>query len=208
MLKIINIFVFLVSVIFISNIKAQNKTMDKKVDHEIATFGGGCFWCTEAMYEQLKGVITVTSGYAGGETKNPSYEQVCSGKTGHAEVIQVKYNPQLINYTELLEVFFKTHDPTTLNQQGADKGTQYRSIILFHNKKQNDIAKNTIQKLNEENIWPNKIVTELVPFEIFYNAEEYHQDYYNNNNTKNQYCEIVITPKLEKFEKLFKEKLK
>lgn len=182
--------------------------MNEKVEFELATFGGGCFWCTEAMYEQLKGVINVTSGYSGGKTKNPSYEQVCTGETDHAEVIQVKFNPNEINYTEILEVFFKTHDPTTLNQQGADKGTQYRSIILYHNNEQKNIAENIIQVITEEKIWPNKIVTEVVPFKIFYSAEAYHQDYYNNNSTKNQYCEIVITPKLEKFEKLFKDKLK
>lgn len=177
--------------------------MEKKV-----VFGGGCFWCTEAMYEQLTGVISVASGYSGGETKNPTYEQVCSEKTGHAEVIQVKYDPKNISYNKLLEIFFKTHDPTTLNQQGADKGTQYRSIILFHNEQQKLIAENTIQTLTTENIWPNKIVTELVSFEVFYSAEDYHQDYYNNNRSKNQYCEIVITPKLKKFEKLFKDILK
>lgn len=182
--------------------------MSQDNNFETATFGGGCFWCTEAMYEQLNGVISVISGYSGGETKNPTYDDVCSGKTGHAEVIQVVFDPKIINYLELLEIHFKTHDPTTVNQQGADKGTQYRSIILYHNENQKITANNIIATLNNEGIWDNKIVTSVELFEVFYSAEKYHQNYYQSNNKNNQYCELVITPKLEKFEKIFKNKIK
>ncbi len=182
--------------------------METNKNYETATFGGGCFWCTEAIYERLNGIITVSSGYAGGETKNPTYEDVCSGETGHAEVIQINYDPNIISYTELLEVFFMTHNPTTLNQQGADVGTQYRSIILFHNNEQKLTASNTIVALNNENIWNSPIVTEIVPYEIFYIAEKQHQNYYDNGNQNNRYCQMVITPKVEKFKKLFIEKLK
>lgn len=177
-------------------------------NYETATFGGGCFWCTEAIFEQLKGVVTVKSGYSGGQAKNPTYEEVCSGNTGHAEVIQVEFKPEVISYTELLEVFFKTHDPTTLNQQGADKGSQYRSIILFHTAQQRVSAMTIIRELDKQKIWDNPIVTELVEYTTFYSAEDYHQDYYNSRGGENQYCQLVITPKLEKFEKIFKDKLK
>lgn len=176
--------------------------------YELATFGGGCFWCTEAMYEQLNGVEKVISGYSAGEIKNPTYEQVCSGETGHAEVIQITFNPDKITFLELLEVFFKTHDPTTLNRQGADVGSQYRSIILYHNNFQKNTAKNIIQALVNDEIYENPIVTQVEAFDVFYSAENYHQNYYQSKGSENQYCNLVVTPKLEKFKKLFEDKLK
>jgi len=173
---------------------------------ELATLGSGCFWCTEAVFQQLKGVKSVKSGYAGGTTENPTYEQVCTGRTGHAEVIQVEFDPSVISYEELLEVFFETHDPTTMNRQGNDVGTQYRSIILYHSDEQKEIAERVKKRLDESGKWKNPIVTEIKPFTEFYIAENYHQDYYNQN--KNQpYCRVVISPKLQKFEKSFKLKL-
>jgi peptide-methionine (S)-S-oxide reductase len=184
-------------------VKSKNKAM--KI--ELATFGGGCFWCTEAIFEQVNGVIEATSGYSGGVTKNPTYRDVCTGRTGHAEVIQVKYNPEIVTYVELLEIFFKTHDPTTKDRQGADRGNQYRSIILYHTELQKETAVALIKELNDANIWDNPIVSEVVPFEVFYSAEAYHQEYFENNSGQ-MYCQMVIVPKLEKFEKLFRDKLK
>lgn len=180
---------------------------DKNMKTETATFGGGCFWCTEAMYSRLNGVISATSGYSGGQTKNPTYKDVCTGTTGHAEVIQVVYQPDIITYTELLEIFFKTHNPTTVNRQGEDVGTQYRSVVLYHSEEQKKIAVQLIEELNQAKIWDDPLVTQVVPFEIFYAAEAYHQDYFDNN-TGQMYCKMVIVPKVEKFEKLFKDKLK
>lgn len=174
---------------------------------EIATFGGGCFWCIEAVFQRLKGVEKVVSGYAGGHKENPTYKEVCSGTTGHAEVCQIYYDPQQITYQELLEVFFTAHDPTTLNRQGADVGTQYRSIILYHNEQQKSIATDFIQRLEESKIFNSPIVTELKPFTTFYPAEDYHQNYYNNNPTQ-PYCTFVVKPKVEKIKKLFSEKIK
>jgi peptide-methionine (S)-S-oxide reductase len=185
----------------------KNETIMTDKNYELATFGGGCFWCTEAMFDQLNGVITAQSGYSGGTKVNPTYEEVCSGTTGHAEVIQVKFDPNVISYLELLEVFFKTHDPTTKNQQGADKGTQYRSVILYHSTQQKNDAEKILMELKEAHIWENPIVTETVPFEKFYSAEAYHQEYFVNN-PQNSYCQLVVTPKVAKFEKLFKDKLK
>lgn len=178
-----------------------------KDNYESATFGGGCFWCTEAIFERVKGVVSAESGYSGGNTANPDYKQVTTGLTGHAEVVQITYDPGQISYTELLEIFFKTHDPTTLNRQGADVGTQYRSIVLYHNEEQRIMAEKVILALGEENIWADPIVTTIEPFETFYSAEAYHQEYYENNPNMG-YCRVVINPKVEKFEKLFKEKLK
>lgn len=170
------------------------------------TLGGGCFWCTEAVYENLNGVVSVESGYSGGKVKNPDYDAVGSGKTGHAEVVQIVYDNTKVSLEEVLKVFFATHDPTTLNRQGADAGTQYRSIILYHTPAQKEAAQSLVAILNKE-VYDNKIVTTVEPFTAFYKAEEYHQDYYANN--KNQpYCKMVIQPKLEKFEKVFKDKLK
>ena len=174
---------------------------------EIATFGGGCFWCVEAIFERVNGVHQVESGYSGGHVINPDYKMVTSGTTGHAEVIQITFDPEVVSYLELLEIFFKTHDPTTLNRQGADVGTQYRSIVLYHNEQQNKLAREIIQDLDSEVIWNNPIVTTVEPFEEFYSAEAYHQEYYENNPNQG-YCRLVINPKVEKFEKVFKEKLK
>ena len=174
---------------------------------EIATFGGGCFWCTEAIFERVKGVQEVESGYAGGHVSNPDYKMVTSGTSGHAEVIQITFDPEVVTYLELLEIFFKTHDPTTLNRQGADVGTQYRSIVLYHNEQQNKLAREVLDELDSEGIWSDHIVTEIQAFEEFYSAEAYHQEYFENN-PNHGYCRMVITPKVEKFEKIFKEKLK
>lgn len=176
-------------------------------DLQLATFGNGCFWCTEAIFEQLEGVCKVESGYAGGSVKNPTYKEVCTGLTGHAEVIRLAFDPEKIKYRELLDVFFNTHDPTTLNRQGADVGTQYRSAIFFHNEEQKNEAEKIIIDLEKEKVFDDKIVTEITEINNFYVAENYHQDYYNNN--KNQgYCRAVINPKLEKFIKKYKNKLK
>jgi len=174
---------------------------------ETATFGGGCFWCTEAIFMSMKGVEAVESGYSGGTTKNPTYKEVCSGETGHAEVIQITFDPAAISFHELLEVFWETHDPTTLNRQGADVGTQYRSVIFYHSQEQKETAEKYKAELNKENVFNKSVVTQIVPFDKFYKAENYHQDYYRNNSTQG-YCQIVIVPKLEKFRKIFKDKLK
>jgi len=182
-----------------------NYTMKEK--YEIATFGGGCFWCVEAIFERVSGVQGVESGYSGGEVANPDYKMVTSGSTGHAEVVQITFDPNTVSYLELLEIFFKTHDPTTLNRQGADVGTQYRSIVLYHNEEQRKLARQTIQQLDSEKIWSDPIVTQVEAFESFYSAEAYHQEYFENNPNQG-YCRMVITPKVGKFEKVFKEKLK
>lgn len=172
-----------------------------------ATFGSGCFWCTEAVFERLAGVERVVSGYSGGHVDNPTYEQVCSGTTGHAESVQVTYNPAEVSYDQLLKVFWKTHDPTTRNRQGNDIGPQYRSVIFYHDEEQRKLAQSYKDKLEAEGIWNRPIVTEIVPFTRFWPAEDYHQDYYGNNPTK-PYCTVVITPKIEKFESIFKDRLK
>jgi len=174
---------------------------------ETATLGGGCFWCTEAIFKSLKGVETVESGYSGGHTKNPTYQDVCTGETGHAEVIQIKFNPQIIGFGEILEVFFETHDPTSLNRQGADVGTQYRSAIFYHSPEQKQLAESYIAQLNKENVFGKPVVTEVTAFNHFYKAEAYHQNYFANNRTQG-YCQFVIVPKLEKFRKIFRSKLK
>jgi len=174
---------------------------------DTATFGAGCFWCTEAVFQRLKGVHSVTSGYSGGQKENPTYDQVCTGKTGHAEVTQIVYDPKVITFDELLEVFWKTHDPTTLNRQGADVGTQYRSVIFYHSEEQKNRAEKYKVELDKAGIWNDPIVTEISPLKNFYKAEDYHQEYYNRN-TSAGYCSFVITPKLEKFKKVFKDKLK
>lgn len=181
------------------------ETNNKNID--TATFGAGCFWCVEAVFQDLKGVISVTSGYSGGTVKNPSYKEVCAGTTGHAEVAQISYDPKQITFDELLEVFWQTHDPTTLNRQGNDEGTQYRSAIFYHNEKQKETAEKYKQKLNASGAWDKPLVTEIVPFTVFYKAEDYHQSYYNQNSGES-YCQYVIRPKVEKFRKVFKDKLK
>lgn len=183
---------------------------EDKVDiskYSVATFGSGCFWCTEAVFELVKGVAKVESGYSGGSVPDPTYEAVCTGLTGHAEVVQVYYDPVIVSYAQLLEFFWKTHDPTTLNRQGADVGTQYRSVIFYHDEEQKKLADEYKKKLDEAKIWDALIVTEISPYKKFYKAEEYHQNYYANNPYQG-YCSFVITPKIEKFKKVFAEKLK
>lgn len=185
-----------------------NNTANTTAKTDTATFGSGCFWCSEAIFQRLDGVEKVVSGYSGGAIENPSYDQVCSGTTGHAEVIEVLYDPAKISFDELLSVFWKTHDPTTLNRQGNDTGTQYRSVIFYHNDEQQQKAEHYKEELNKSGAWPNPVVTAIEPIKNFYSAENYHQDYYNNNGTRNMYCQYVIRPKLEKFEKVFKNKMK
>lgn len=183
-----------------------NAHMTEKTD--TATFGTGCFWCTEAVFESLNGVLKVTSGYSGGTVANPTYKEVCTGTTGHAECVEVVYEPNKISYDELLEVFFEVHDPTSLNKQGADEGTQYRSAIFYHNPEQQERAEYYIKKLDQSGAYDKKIVTEVTPASAFYPAEDYHQEYYANNKNSNPYCSIVIRPKLDKFRKVFADKLK
>lgn len=188
-------------------VQAFGQAKKTNIESETATFGNGCFWCSEALFTRLKGVTKVTSGYAGGSVKNPSYEAVCTGRTGHAEVVQVTFNPKVISYTELLEVFWKTHDPTTLNRQGNDVGTQYRSVIFYHNPQQKAIAEKYKAELNAKKVYPNPIVTEITPYNNFYVAEDYHQQYFKLNGNQ-PYCKLVIQPKVDKLEKVFKDKLK
>jgi len=189
--------------------KTDNFLLKKGADSKLqkATFGSGCFWCSEAVFEMVKGVTAVESGYAGGTTENPTYEEVCRGSTGAAEVIQITYDPEIISYDELLEIFWKTHDPTTLNRQGNDVGTQYRSVILYHNDEQKKKAEDYKKILDESGAWNDQIVTEIAPYNNYTKAEDYHQNYYENNPNQG-YCTIVIGPKIEKFEKVFKDKLK
>jgi len=172
-----------------------------------ATFGGGCFWCTEAVYAQIKGVTRVTSGYIGGHVENPTYKQVCSGLTGHAEAVEIEYDPAVVAYEKLLEIFFSTHDPTTLNRQGADVGTQYRSAIFYHDNEQKKTAQQVIIQLNAAKVFPARIVTKLEPATVFYPAEDYHQDYFAINGYQ-PYCQAVIAPKVAKVRKVFKDLLK
>ncbi len=187
----------------------KTKREDQQMNHlETAVLAGGCFWCTEAVFEQLKGVDQVEPGYAGGHVVNPTYEQVCTGTTGHAEVIRISYDPEVIHFEELLEVFFKTHDPTSLNRQGGDIGPQYRSAIFYRNEYEKEISENIIRELDQSGYYPDKIVTTLEPLDTCYIAENYHHDYFRLNGDKNPYCQVVIRPKLEKFEKVFKDKIK
>jgi len=194
--------------------KMNTKEMSEKKETvftgktDTATLGTGCFWCTEAIFDQLEGVISVTSGYSGGHVDNPSYEQVSDHGTGHAECVQVVFDPSRISFDALLEVFWQVHDPTTLNRQGADVGPQYRSVIFYHNDEQKQKAEKYKTELDKSGAFDNPIVTTLEPYTKFYTAEEYHQNYYTLNKNKNPYCSIVIRPKLEKFEKVFKNKLK
>jgi peptide-methionine (S)-S-oxide reductase len=205
------LYLSIITILFIYLIPVSSMDLkhitDMKENYEVATFGGGCFWCTEAIFERVRGVIKVESGYSGGQTVNPDYRTVSSGTTGHAEVVQITFDPEVISFLDLLEIFFKTHDPTTLNRQGADVGTQYRSIVLYHNKQQRELTLRTIKLLDYEGIWKDPIVTAVEPFERFYPAEAYHQEYYENNPNQG-YCRLVINPKLNKLEKIFKEKLK
>jgi len=200
----------LLAVLFIAHscgYKATKNVETMNTKTETVTLGAGCFWCVEAIFSRLNGVIKVESGYSGGHVKNPSYQQVCTGETGHTEVVQVTFNPDVIPFAKILEIYFKTHDPTTLNRQGADIGSQYRSVIFYHNEDQKATAIEVRDALDRAGIWSDPIVTAIEPYLNFYRAEDYHQNYYEGN--KNQpYCQMVITPKLEKFEKVFANYLK
>lgn len=184
-----------------------DQTVSKSGNKEVITVGGGCFWCIEAIFEQLKGVESVMSGYSGGSIPNPSYEDVCSGRTGHAEVVQITFDPKVILLKDLLQVFFTLHDPTTPNQQGADVGTQYRSVVFYRNEDQKAVTEQVITEIGAAKVWNGRIVTEIVPFKEFYKAESYHQNYYAQNSSQG-YCRIVITPKIAKLRKQFLSKLK
>lgn len=181
--------------------------MNTTAQSDTATFAAGCFWCVEAVFQNLEGVQSVTSGYSGGTVSNPSYKEVCNGTTGHAEVCQIVYNPQKVSYETLLEAFWGTHDPTTLNRQGNDVGTQYRSAIFYHSEAQKQIAEEYKAQLNKSGAWDKPLVTEITKFVKFYPAEDYHQNYFNENGQQS-YCQFVIRPKVEKFKKMFKDKLK
>lgn len=183
------------------------RDMSTQARISLATFGSGCFWCTEAIFQRIKGVVQVTSGYTGGTVDNPTYREICTGTTGHAEVVQVEYDPAIVAYEDLLQVFWKTHDPTTLNRQGADTGTQYRSVIFYHNEEQRQLAEAYKEQLTTAKAYTKPIVTEILPVQRFYKAEAYHQDYYNANGEA-PYCQFVIAPKIDKLEKLLKERMK
>ncbi len=182
----------------------ENMLITEKKNQDVATFGAGCFWCVEAIFQDLKGVTDVVSGYSGGQVKNPTYAEVCTGNTGHAEVCQIHFDPQIISYKELLNVFWRTHDPTTLNRQGADVGTQYRSVIFYHNEEQRKLAEESKRETDRSGLYKKPLVTEITAFEQFYPAEEYHQDYFNQNPNQ-PYCQFNIDPKVKKFRKQFKE---
>ena len=174
---------------------------------EIVTLGGGCFWCLEAVFDEMEGVVSVESGYMGGKASNPTYQQVCTGRTGHAEVIQVTFDPAVTSFREILDVFFAIHDPTTLNRQGNDAGTQYRSVIFFNSPEQKAVAEETIRELTAKGVWKNPIVTEVTAATEFYSAEDYHQEYFQNNSYQ-PYCQMVVAPKVEKFRSKFSAKRK
>ena len=182
----------------------QHSTPGQK---EVATLAGGCFWCLEAVYDEMRGVEQVESGYSGGDVPNPSYERVCTGATGHAEVVQLTFDPALVSFREILEVFFTIHDPTTLNRQGADVGAQYRSAIFYHSPEQKATAEQVVAELNAAHVWDNPIVTEIAPLQAYYPAEDYHQEYFQRNGNA-PYCRVVVAPKVAKFHKVFAEKLK
>ncbi len=201
-----NIFLIVVFALSLNGFAQDNK-VKKTSNLETITLGGGCYWCVEAVYENLNGVKSVVSGFSGGKIANPTYEEVCTGTTGHAEVVQITYDKNVTDINEIFKVFFTVHDPTTSNRQGADVGTQYRSVIFYKNAEQKKAAENIITELNSAKVYVSPIVTKVEPFTKFYKAEDYHQNYYSNN--KNQpYCKMVIQPKIEKFEKVFKDKLK
>ncbi|MEM6297248.1 MAG: peptide-methionine (S)-S-oxide reductase MsrA [Bacteroidota bacterium] len=205
----------LASLVFATGACAQtkdNKTESTKTKSmeglEIATLGGGCFWCVEAVYQRIEGIEKVVSGYAGGSVKNPTYKQVTTGSTGHAEVVQVYFDPKVISYEEVLDIFWHSHDPTTLNRQGNDVGTQYRSIILYHNDAQKAAAEKSIKETDNSDLWNDPIVTTVEPLTDFYAAEDYHQNYYNLNKNSNPYCTFVISPKVQKIKKKYADRLK
>lgn len=191
--------------IFILAIMVNLNAQDKKL--EVATLGEGCFWCAEAIFDRVEGVRKVQSGYSGGHVKNPSYREVCTGRTGHAEVVQITFDPKIISFAEILKIFWNTHDPTTLNRQGNDVGTQYRSVIFYHSAEQKKIAEDLKAELEKQKIWDKPVVTAIEKYSNFYPAEDYHDNYYENNPNEG-YCRFVITPKVEKFEKVFKNYLK
>ena len=200
--------IFLIAIFALSlNGFAQNTKAKSASNLETITLGGGCYWCVEAVYENLDGVKSVVSGFSGGKVANPTYEEVCTGTTGHAEVVQITYDKTKTDINEIFQVFFTVHDPTTLNRQGADVGTQYRSVIFYKNEEQKKAAQSIIAELNKEKVYNSPIVTKVEPFKVFYKAEDYHQNYYANNKSQ-PYCKMVIQPKIEKFEKVFKDKLK
>lgn len=219
--KLKSAFTILTAVFFMSacgQTKTNSKKMNKEqstnnplaaeaVNIDTVTFGAGCFWCVEAVFQRLNGVLSLESGYSGGTVKNPSYREVCAGTTGHAEVCQITYDKTKLTFDELLEVFWKTHDPTTLNQQGNDFGTQYRSAIFYHNDEQKALAEKYKAEINKSGAYPNPVVTEISAFTKFYPAEDYHQNYFNQNGSES-YCRYVIQPKVEKFEKIFKNRIK
>ena len=193
----------------IESVIMKKETLNPKYhgELEVATLGGGCFWCIEAAFDELMGVVNVESGYAGGESASPTYEQVCTGTTGHAEVVQVTFDHDSISFKEILQIFFTAHDPTTPNRQGADVGTQYRSVIVYHNEKQKKIAEQVIEELDAAKVWDSPIVTQVEPFKKFYKAEEYHRRYFGRH-PEAAYCRIVIAPKIAKLRKKYREKLK
>ena len=210
MFKSCNLILFWI-LLLVSNVACSQKSNKQtKINEgmETAVLAGGCFWCVEAVFQQLNGVDHVESGYTGGSVRNPTYEQVCEGNTGHAEVIKIWYDPAVVSFTELLEVFFKTHDPTTLNRQGADVGTQYRSAIFYRNEEEKRISEEIIRELGDSGYYSDKIVTTLEPLKEYYPAEDYHQNYFRLKGDQNPYCQMVVKPKLEKFEKIFKDKIK
>jgi peptide-methionine (S)-S-oxide reductase len=207
---VINSFLIIYSTSYSQKIKQNemgNMNEPNNADLEIATFGAGCFWCTEAVYERLSGVEKVISGYSGGHVKNPSYKEVCTGTTGHAEVTEIYFNPEIISYEELLDVFWQTHDPTTLNRQGNDVGTQYRSVIFYCNEKQQKAAEESKRNIDMSGTFKNRVVTEISPLINFYEAEGYHQDYFKNNPNQ-PYCNVVIAPKIKKFTAKYQDKLR
>lgn len=208
---LINLFVLIAIISFTQLNSLAQKTSKLKsmatLQTDTATFGAGCFWCVEAVFQQLDGVLKVTSGYSGGHIPNPTYEQVCTKKTGYVEVCRIVYDPKKISFDELLEVFWKTHDPTTTDQQGNDKGPQYRSVIFYHNDEQKKLAEEYKAELNKSGAWSKPVITAIEPLQNYYEAEDYHQNYYNTNPDQ-LYCRYVIQPKLEKFQKVFKDKLK
>ena len=212
-MKFLSVLAILNTLLSVSCVHKENNKMtndfvkSEDVLTDTATLGTGCFWCTEAIFQQLKGVLKVTAGYSGGHVKNPTYDEVCAKNTGHAEVVQVVYDPSIITYDELLQVFWETHDPTTLNRQGNDVGPQYRSVVFYHNNQQKEKADHYKDQLAKSGSWDRQIVTAIEPFKNFYSAESYHQNYFNNNGSQ-PYCYFVIRPKLEKFEKVFKDKVK
>lgn len=201
------LFIAFIPLLAYSQPKTTKTMTEQKGELETATFANGCFWCTEAIFQQVAGVEKVVSGYIGGSVKNPTYREVCTGLTGHAEAIQITFDPKKVSFAELLDIFWKTHDPTTLNRQGADEGTQYRSAIFFHTEEQKSLADSYRKKLDASGAFDHPIVTEITPASVFYPAENYHQNYYNLNG-KAPYCSYVIAPKLEKFKKVFGDKIK